>query len=151
MRSTQDLTLDLLNSCQMCWVNVHQRSSLRIELRMPMGKYHLSSAPCQSSSGSVGKSIWLEFRRPRFESWLCVMSVITVKLMVDEHLDTTPPFWEARKSIFNGVQVQQDSLRASFAQMQEPIDTFWPRIHKVSTGPTAHWNKSAYLWATLTI
>ena len=25
---------------------------------------------CQSSSGSVGKSIWLEFRGPRFESWL---------------------------------------------------------------------------------
>ena len=25
---------------------------------------------CQSSSGSVGKSIWLEFRRPGFESWL---------------------------------------------------------------------------------
>ena len=25
---------------------------------------------CQSSSSSVGKSIWLEFRGPRFESWL---------------------------------------------------------------------------------
>ena len=25
---------------------------------------------CQSSSNSVGKSIWPEFRRPRFKSWL---------------------------------------------------------------------------------
>ena len=28
---------------------------------------------CQSSSGSVGKSIWPAFRRPRFKSWLDLM------------------------------------------------------------------------------
>ena len=35
-----------------------------------MDKYHLSPAPSQSSRGSVGKSIWLEFRRLMFKSWL---------------------------------------------------------------------------------
>ena len=45
------------------------RSNLRIELCLWIYTIH-PLLQCQSSSGSVGKSIWLEFRGPRFESWL---------------------------------------------------------------------------------
>ena len=46
-----------------------ERSSLRKKLYPYINDIY-TLLQCQSSSGSLGKSIWLEFRGPRFESWL---------------------------------------------------------------------------------
>ena len=46
-----------------------KRSNLRIELCLWIYTIY-PLLQCQSSSGSVGKSIWPAFRRPRFKSWL---------------------------------------------------------------------------------
>ena len=45
-----------------------KRSNPKPDWAVSMDIYPLLQ--CQSSSGSVGKSIWPAFRRPRFKSWL---------------------------------------------------------------------------------
>ena len=51
------------------WLMQELISSLWVELCLGISAIY-PSLQCQSSSGSVGKSIWPEFRRLRFKSWL---------------------------------------------------------------------------------
>ena len=65
-----------------------RRSSPRIEL-------YFSLLQCQSSSGSVGKSIWLKFRGPNFESWLD-LNVFFLLQLISAYSTTpykVPSFW----------------------------------------------------------
>ena len=65
-----------------------RRSSPRIEP-------YFSLLQCQSSSGSVGKSIWLKFRGPNFESWLD-LNVFFLLQLISVYSTTpckVPSFW----------------------------------------------------------
>ena len=64
------------------------RSSPKFEL-------YFSLLQCQSSSGSVGKSIWLKFRGPNFESWLA-LNVFFLLQLITAYSTTSykvPSFW----------------------------------------------------------
>ena len=74
-------TLHVPSELLSCRVNAYRRSTLWIELCLriyaicPLLKW-------QSSGGWVGKTIWSEFRRPRFKSWLDLLSVFPLVIEI---------------------------------------------------------------------
>ena len=68
-----------------CRINAYRRSSSWIKLCLRIYAIY-PLLQCQSSSCWAGKTIWPESRRPRFESWLDLLSLLSVLQIYSSHL-----------------------------------------------------------------
>ena len=85
-------------------IQCKQRSSLRSDLCLWIYTTY-SLLQCQSSSGSIGKSIIPEFRRPRFKPWLDL-----IVFFLHKSEDTQKICLQLEKHLYKTVEVSGDDI-----------------------------------------